>query len=502
MQQVIQLTPEDDAASIRAKIDAAELSHLVLVVPRGCIALETEHGVRMLRRAADDAGAQVAVVAHDEDVRDRAEQFGMPSFSSIAQAQRTHWRMKPQNPDGVQSMLNPPPPENVSRGTIDPTELIKRWWGTLIVIVAACMLLCMASVLVVPAANVHIVPSSVALTMTSDVLLDASLTQVSTGLNAIPGQRIFKEISTSGQLKTTTTKNLPDARASGTVVFTNLTSEQVTIPPNTVLKTSTGVPVRFTTVTTATVPAGANSHVEAQINAVDPGPSGNVNALAINNIEGSLNLQVRVINLKPTVSGTVHPVRVVTQDDEKKLQAQVMRQLTQLGAAELQKGLSPTEFIAPDSIQINPDSIAFDHVVDDPADALNLRIAATAFGMGVDRNDLVSVAGMVLQKQVQPGYALLPNGVQVDPQPGGKYNGVLFKLPYHAVGYTTPQIDASRVASALQGKSIDDAKTYLSSAINLAQPPEINVTPPGWFRMPWFAFRIAVFAEPPPVVQP
>ena len=501
MHQVIQLTPEDDAASIRAKIDAAELSHLVLVVPRGCVALETERGIRMLRRAADDAGAQVAVVAHDEDVRDRAGRFGMPSFGSIVQAQRTHWRMQPLNLDSVQSILNPPLPENVARGAINPVELVKRWWGTLVVIVAACMLLCIASALVVPAANVRIVPSSVALTMTTDVLLDASLSQVSTGLNAVPGRRILQEISGSGQLKTTTTKNLPDARASGTVVFTNLTSEEVTIPPNTVLKTSTGVPIRFTTVTTATVPAGANSRIEAPIVAADPGPSGNVKELAINNIEGSLNLQVRVINLKPTVSGTVHPVRVVTEDDEKKLQAQVMQQLTQLGMAELQKDLGPNEFIAPDSIQINPDSVAFDHVVDDPADVLNLRITATAFGMGVDRNHLLSIARTALQKQLQPGYALLPNGVQVDPQPGGKYNGVLFKLPYRAVGYTTPHIDTGKVARALQGRSIDDAKAYLSSAINLTQPPEINVTPPGWFRMPWFAFRIAVFAEPPPVVQ-
>ena len=501
MQQVIQLAPEDDAASIRAKIDSAELSYLVLVVPRSCIALETERGVRMLRRAADDAGAQVAVVAHEEDMRDRAEQFGMPSFNSIAQAQRTHWRMRPLEPDGVQGILNPPPPEQASRGAINLTELVKRWWGTLVVIVAACMLLCIVSTLFVPAANVRIIPSSVALSMTTDVLLDASLSQVSTGLNAIPGRRILKEISGSGQLKTTTTENLPDARASGTVVFTNLTSEEVTIPPNTVLKTSTGVPVRFTTVTTATVPAGVNSRVEAQITAADPGPSGNVKELAINSIEGSLNLQVRVINLQPTVSGTVHPVRVVTENDEKKLQAQVMQQLTQLGMAELEKGLGPTEFIAPDSVQINPDSIVFDHVVDDPADVLNLRITATAFGMGVDRNNLLSIARTALQKQVQPGYTLLPNGVQVDAQPGGKYNGVLLKMPYRALGYTTPQIDTGKVANALQGKSIDDAKAYLSSAINLAQPPEINVTPPGWFRMPWFAFRIAVFVEPPPVVQ-
>ncbi|MDE3092107.1 MAG: baseplate J/gp47 family protein, partial [Chloroflexota bacterium] len=331
MQQIIQLKSDDDMASIRARIDTAELSHIVLVVPRDCAALATERGMRMLRRAADDAGAQVALVAHDEGMRERAELFGFPVFNSISHAQRGRWHMQSLPQDSVQSALNPPPPESVTRAAPNPRERVKQWRGPIVVIIAGVLLLCAAAFLVVPAANVHIVPSSVALAMTTDVSADPSLNFVSSELRAIPARRISREISGTAQLKTTTTKSLPDTRASGTVMFTNLRQEETVVPPGTVVKTSAGIPIRFTTVTTATIPAGVNNRVEAPIQAVDPGPTGNVKDLAINTVEGSLNLEVRVINLKPITSGNLKPVRVVTEDDKKKHSTLLMQQLTQQG---------------------------------------------------------------------------------------------------------------------------------------------------------------------------
>ena len=171
--------------------------------------------MRMLRRAADDAAVQVALVVHDEDVRDRAEMFGLPAFNSLAQAQRARWKMRSLTPDSIQSTLNPPPPESVTHVVPTPAEVIKRWWSVISVLVIASFVLCIFAVLFVPTANVHIVPSSVALTMTTNVLLDASLSQVSSELRAIPTRRLFHEINATAQLRTTTTKNLPDVRSTG-----------------------------------------------------------------------------------------------------------------------------------------------------------------------------------------------------------------------------------------------------------------------------------------------
>ncbi|MCL4394509.1 MAG: baseplate J/gp47 family protein, partial [Chloroflexi bacterium] len=445
MQQVVHLRPDDDIASIRAQIDRAELSHILLVVPRNCLALQSERGMRMLRRAADDAAAQIALVARDEQVREYAELLGLPVFNSITQAQRTRWRMQSREPDEVQVALNPPPPESVSRAVISPIDLVKRWWGAGAVILVASLFLCVAATLFVPAANVRLVPSSIALSLKSDALADRTMTAVSSQLRAIPAVQLTHEISGTAQLKTTTLKSLPDVRSTGSVVFTNQTSVQVDVPPGTVVVTSAGVPIRFTTVATTTVPAGVNSRADAQIVAVDPGTAGNVKALAINTIEGSLNRQLRVINLQPTASGSLRPTRVVSEDDKKKLETQLLAQLKQKGTTVLTDDLHAGQFLVPDSVLIDTDTEVYDHSVDEPAEILNLHITATAYALAVDQADLDLLASALLEKQLPEGYQLLPNGVTSTALKGGKYDGAMVRMPFSVVAYATPQIDTAKV---------------------------------------------------------
>jgi hypothetical protein len=500
MQQIIQLNPDDDIATIRARVEMAEFSHVVLVVPRDCVVLERERGLELVRRAADDLGAQVALVAHDSFARRRAEEFGFPVFNSIAQAQRARWRMQSWARAHAPRVTHAPDsaPET-ARPFAGLSRDLTEWRGALLAMAGAALLFCLAAFFLTPTAQVRIVPSSVALALNTDVGIDSSAPQVNPETRVIPARRLLREISGTLQLRTTTTKTIPDARATGTVIFTNLRVDETEIPQGTIVKTSAGVPIRFTTLTTVTLPAGLNSRVEAPVQAVDPGPSGNVKELAINAIEGSQSLQARVINTQPMVSGNVRPVRVVTADDKRKLEDQLLQQLRQQAPAELRASLKPDEFLPPDSIQVEVNDKLFDRAVDEPADVLSLKMTAEAFGLAVAQTDLESAMRWVLQKQMQPGYQLLPNGVKVEVLAGGKYQGIQLRQPIRALGYTTPLIDASKVASALQGKSVDEAKAFLRERLNLAQPPDIRVAPPGWFRMPWFAFRIAVFVEQPTV---
>jgi hypothetical protein len=241
------------------------------------------------------------------------------------------------------------------------------------------------------------------------------------------------------------------------------------------------------------------ARVEAPIQAVDPGLTGNLKELSINAVEGSMALSVRVINTKPTASGSLRPVRVVTEADKKKLEELALAQLKQQAPAVLKTALKPNEFVPPDSVLVDPTDRLFDRAVDDPADVLNLKMSADAFGLAVDRDDLNLLMGTLLQKQLPSGFQLLPNGVKVDMLPGGKYQGIQLRQPIRAVGYAAPQLDPNKVASALQGKTLDDAKTYLASQVQLAHAPDIRISPPGWPLMPALAFRIAVFVEMPTV---
>lgn len=511
MYQTIQLDSTDDIATIRARIENAELSYLILAVPRDCRALDNERGLQLVRRAAEDAGAHVALVVHDDDVRERAQALGFPVFTSLVKAQRTRWKMEPLSPGKWQdasggrlyaerkSNVPSAPPETTAAPSARALELAREYQSVIVTIAFALIVLCIAAFLLVPAAKVRLVPSPVAIIVPGDVIADPTIQQISSSTRTVPARRLSRDIVGAAQIRTTTQRQVPNAPSTGTVTFTNQRTEETIIPPNTIVKTSAGVPIRFTTTTTTTLPAGVGARVDAPIQALEPGPSGNVKELAINTIEGSLAIAVRVINTKPTVSGTNKPVRVVTADDKKKLEAQLIQQLAQQAEEALKADLKPGEFLAPDSVLIDPTDSVYDRAVDEPADVLNLKMNAVAFGIAIDRENLTTMVSAVMQRQMQTGYQLLPDGVSFETSKGGKYQGIAFRLPLRAIGYTSPQLDVGKVSRALQGRTVDDAKSYLASVVAVTQPPEIEVSPVGWNRLPWLGFRIAVFVEPPVV---
>ncbi|MCI0475313.1 MAG: hypothetical protein L0Y55_03645, partial [Anaerolineales bacterium] len=257
MHQVIQLQSDDDIVAIRAKIESAELAHLVLVVPRDCALLESASGLQLLRRAADDLGAQLALVAHDEALRERALEYGFPIFNSITQAQRARWKMQmPARATNLRTSNVPPPapPELVADSFA--TKILREWRVPLALTVGALLLLCVAAPVFVPTAQVYLIPAPMLLTTTTDVLIDSSNPTVNSATRSIPARRILVETSGTSSLRTTTTKTIPDARSAGTVVFTNLRSEETIVPQGVIVVTSAGVPIRFTTTNTVTVPSG------------------------------------------------------------------------------------------------------------------------------------------------------------------------------------------------------------------------------------------------------
>lgn len=101
-------------------------------------------------------------------------------------------------------------------------------------------------------------------------------------------------------------------RATGTVIFINLTNKPVVIPQGTIVSTSAGSIVKFVTIEEAILPKIEGGTAEAGIVAVDSGPSGNVDPWEINVIEGPLALYARVINYNRTWGGTVRRVSEVS----------------------------------------------------------------------------------------------------------------------------------------------------------------------------------------------
>jgi hypothetical protein len=499
LEQVIRLEPDTQIEHVRARIEWAGSNRVIVVVPRQCHALDDRFELELLRRWGEDAGIAIALVVSDLDIQEKAAEAGLPVFGSVRQAQRARWKWKAPYE----------PPKLVARpdgNGLEPTVWTRDWlrvtrWqiaGTLVLFVLSVAVLGLGVVLLVPSASVKIIPRSQPVYLSTEIEANPTANVIDYENGVIPARNLSRPISGTMSLATTATKQLPDTRATGAVVFTNLRPEETIVPTDTIVATSAGVTLRFHVAATdvITIPAGFGQRVEVPITATDPGPAGNVHENMINVVEGPLALSARVINLTPTTGGALKDVHIVTAADKKELRTRLLDKLKQDGLQLLQGDLSPLEFIPVESVEIDETNESFDHHVDDPTDSLNLHVEATVSALALDYGRLQDFARTVLDSQVPGGYELLPAGVSVQPAEHARVQGASVALNIRAVGYATPVVDRKDLIRRLQGQSVERLDEIVAADLSLAQPPTLEISPPWWPWMPWLGFRIALFVEP------
>jgi Baseplate J-like protein len=503
MDQVITLDRNDDILKVHSKVEWSDGRRVVLVVPRGAKALDSEHELRLVHRWADDADVQVALVSDDFKVRQLAAATGLPVYSSVPGAQRARWKWRREGRGQLTraTALDPgePRPKQpiFDRLGLAGVELVV----TLFLFAVATTVLAFAALLLIPSAQISIVPAAVTISDARDVILDPTVTTVDQINGILPATSFRREISGTATIATTKTATAPADHATGQVVFTNLAGTPATIPAGTIVETSSGVTVQFTTTAPAQLPAGYNARVTVPVRAVDAGPIGNVRALQINVIEGPLGALARVVNPTALAGGTIKEVHVVSFDDKTNLSAKLNDELRAAAVQRLQTEAGPDTFILPASVDVSVLSQSFDHLVDDPADALSLHVEAVATGVAVDRSDLEQFAQADLTTKMPKGYSILPDTLKVSPDLNGRVEGnaVIFSL--RSSFQVTPQVRTGDVLKGLTGTSPEDAAALIGRRVKLAEPPRIEISP-SWFpRLPFFGFRLALFVHAMPEAQ-
>jgi len=348
--------------------------------------------------------------------------------------------------------------------------------------------------LFVPSARVKLSPIRETLNETVTVTIDPGVRKVNYAEAVVPARKVRIEITGKGSIPTTAKKDVPDAKATGTVVFINKTNQEVVIPMGTVVGTSTGVNIRFTTVETATLPPAYQSRAEVGIVAVDPGPMGNVGAYLINKVEGALALQVQVLNPNPTSGGTVKQVNVVTKADKDRLKSIVLQKLHQQAYQAFLEKLPDDVLLIPQTITIIPVGESYDRFVDEVADELNLELKAVALALTVEKGKLRSLVAYLVQDKVPQGYELVEEklGFEIVEARSNEEGGYIVNL--RAMGPLLAQIDVGLVRDGLRGLPLEKAVEKLQD-LPLREEPQVEVSPDWFGRMPWLPFRISVELE-------
>ena len=481
---------------------------VVLVVPDGGQAWANPARLELLRRYATRQRVGIALVTTDPATQRLAAEIGLPVYRSVAEAQRRGpWR-----PPADESMPEDPRAEERARllrwrraEAARRARLIAQarrrrpsaWRSTaglmlLLALLASGVILTAA--LLLPVAEVTLAPALQPVAVTVDLTALPGVDYPDVDRRLIPARLLEVQIEGNGALPTTGRRDAPDQRATGSVIFINRQSAPLEIPMGTVVRTSTGTNVRFRTTVTGTLPAGIGARVEVPIEAIDPGPAGNVRSGTITQVDGPLAPVLQVINERPTSGGTVRQVSVVTEADKERLRQAVLQQVQQSAYQRLSALLAENEFLPPESVSTVIVAETFDRFVDEPADTLRLRLRVLARGLAVDEAAGRQIALRVMQAQIPAGSRLLRDRVRFQRGPVTARGGqVTYRLT--ATGEMVGDIDRAAVRAAIAGLPVDQARARLAEQWPLVSPPEIRLQP-GWIRrVPWIPFRIRVHID-------
>lgn len=501
MQQVIYLDVKDDMAAIRDLLEGAQARRVLLVVPKGATVFHEPLNLRILRRYADNLALQLGLVSRDSRTRRLAKEEGIPVLLTVRGGRQGRWRIGVPRRSSAQhaaaARVEGLRSGEGDRGYGDRAIVwAGRFLGVLLFVSLLLMVLGLGA-LTVPQAEVTLVPYRQVVEVDLSLRADPEAEKASLTDLTVPARILEAEVEEWGQIATTSKKDAPDAPAIGQVTFINQAAEPLTIEPGAIVRTATGTTVRFKTVTTATLPASIGGTAVAEIEALEPGPVGNVDKATITEVETSgLRGKVRVINEQPTQGGGVRQVGYVTRADMDRLHAQLLQQLQQRAYVELQNQLGEQEFLPPQSMSVEILSEVYDQFLDAEADVLGLQMRILATGTAVDRANLNLLAYEALQERIPASHELDP-AFERDEE-NVRMEGRTVLVDVKASAPLIAEVDRGEVRTAIAGLKVDEAQRVLADSLSLNTPPAIEVAPEWikrweWLdRVPYLPFRIQV----------
>lgn len=501
--QVLQLDPHDDAISTRDKLGWSQTGRILLVWPSKSRVLTRRLDLVLLQRHSQRLGAQLALVTRDPEVRRNASQLSIPVFKNPKQAQIKRWRTarrsRWQEPEKrtnlaelgqLQQIAHP----KTSRWLNYPlTRLFLFTTGVLAVIAIAAVLL--------PGARIELTP----LLKTQSITLEVQASQEVEAFNLsgiLPVRTIEIVVEGRDVIDATGYTQVPYQFAAGEAVFTNLTTENLTIPAGMVIATLAEQPVRFATIQAVELQAGPGATARVPIEALEAGPAGNLPAEALLAIEGPLGLVLIGSNPEPTQGGSLQGLPTPSQADRRALYNRLLSSLEQTALDEF-SSRNPIGAPAGGNLALSH-TPRFVQTIEEryiPADdeisetlELVLRLEY-AFELVLEE-DIMAFAKAVLDTNQPQGFFPLSGEIQVShadqPEPGD--DGIIrWTLTVERQIQAHP--DTQGIVNLVLGLPLEDALQRLERNLALNAPPRLVIAPYWWPRLPYLPFRINVVLD-------
>ncbi len=492
--QVIYLTPRDTVGIIRELLyNASPGSQVWLVMPwRSRVALNLVH-LRLIRRLADRAALDLRLVSVRPTVRTLAREAGLPVHFMVPDELRQYRTVRRTDAAGLAARVIPVREQLAKRFEHRPqVQGVGAVVLTLVVVLWLVGAMGLAGLALFPSATIVLSPVAKPVVTTFEVRADTDVTEIDLRRGHIPARSVQVIVQGRSEIPASGRTDVADGHASGVVVFANRTREPIRVPKSTVVRTSSGATARFYTMADVEVPGTLFGTARVGVLAAEPGPNGNVLPMTINAVEGAIANQVEVLNDSATQGGSTRRVPVVAIEDFDRLREQLANELQKEAYSQLVAQLADDEFIPSAALQVEVMSQQFDQVADQRSDVLSMSMKVVARGIAVDGLALRELAEQRLAEIEDEELAVIEDSVIAEP--AGEINlvGQQIQFGARAVGQVAPVTDVNRVRSAVTGKTRSQALRWLSENLQLGRPPQIEIEPTWWERMPWLTMRIHV----------
>jgi hypothetical protein len=491
--QIIYLDPHDDRVSARDKLGWAQAPHIILVWPKYGRVLTRRLDLVLLQRYAQQRSSQIGIITHDPDVLENAEILSIPVFDSIdhiaedkwPRRDRTYPELSPEPGEKSEELAKPPELSPTIEISEQVTQIVRPTLTGIAVIAILLLVFTLAQ-----SAEVILSPATSSLKVDMAVLLDPQIEEPT--IDAIPSRTVSILVTDSLRVPTTGTIALPAVSARGEVVLTNLTSESISIPIGTGLRASSRDELRFLTLEAVELDAEEGAQVVVTVEAVSPGPSGNIPEGVIDGVEGVLGLSISASNPE-RITGGVNEVRsAVAAADYRMVEEQLIDLLLERSFSELPNVLETGEALTDRWQQVaRIIRLDYDRQIGDPADTLSLTVEMEVSSQAYRDEDLKTSAHMILQASLGLNEQLLPNSFRFVDAPTtqlSKQGQIMLEAKIEQD--TFQSVDRAAYADLIRAKPIQTALQLLEDNADLSDSPEIVVRPSWFRRLPWLSIRI------------
>lgn len=496
---VIPLESHDDYISACDKMGWSKAPRVVLIWPGNSEnILNRKLDLILLLRHSFILGIQLALVTHNSDVVASASNLGIPVFSSAKKAQRVPWR-RPRFRRRRFNQKNKPIPDfytksNKLNTSFTQFQTLSNWQR---IIVFCCGIFSILTLILFfwPGAQVVIDSMKETQELTLQVWASPGISSpvISGGL---PAETVSIVVEGQDTIESINVLKVPGERATGFVQITNLTDRPVLLSSGSVIVSTSKPPVRFQTLFSTTIPPGADTRTEVEIQALNGGSEGNLPGGQLTAFEGALGLKLAVNNTKPTQGGVDELSKSPSKEDYQSLKERLLASLRQTARSEVINLMQPGQEFVPASLIIKRIlSETTQPAVGQPGDQLKLTLRVEYQGWLIRSDHLGGIVKAALDANLPPNYGVIKDKLTIKEigQPRIEEN----------IGYW--EINVSRqiskiwttdtILSWIRGQEVSSARRILKTQMGLDELPVIISSPSWWPLIPFASIRIQVVME-------